>query len=193
MTQRFISCSETSSKRFEDYAYVLDFLPYGYPKNKRKGPLALVVGTKYFTLLEVSLKKGYQIKPFDKLYVGKGERDIVLKIKRKIGYEDLTDGAKENLRNAIKLIVKENEKVYVEFFNSKFFDERYFPPNIVLKLLPVVTERKLLKIVSERKKQSFMNFSDIRSRTDIDPETVIVNRVLCEIKNGKDLKYILFT
>jgi len=50
-----------SKEKLEDFAYVLDFMPYGHPDDKRpihkREPLAQVVGEKYFTLLEVSIKK----------------------------------------------------------------------------------------------------------------------------------------
>lgn len=68
-------------EKLEDYAYVLDFMPYGHPDDKRpihrREPLAQVVGERNFTLLEVSIRKGKQPLVMDRVYIGKGERDVV--------------------------------------------------------------------------------------------------------------------
>jgi putative nucleotide binding protein len=61
-------------KRYEEYAYVLDYLPYGRPSarpNYRAGALVQVVGEEFFTLLEAIVREGLVIKPYERVYVGK--------------------------------------------------------------------------------------------------------------------------
>ena len=64
-------------KRYEEYAYILDYLPHGRPGSRpgyRAGTLVQVVGGEYFTLLEAIAKEGVTLKTYDKVYVGKDAR-----------------------------------------------------------------------------------------------------------------------
>ena len=65
-------------KRYEEYAYVLDFLSHGKPGFRptgragyRAGALIQCVGEEFFTLLEALVKEGLMLKPGDRVYVGK--------------------------------------------------------------------------------------------------------------------------
>jgi putative nucleotide binding protein len=186
---------ERDKEKMEDYAYVLDFMPYGHPDDKRpihkREPLAQIVGEKFFTLLEVSLKKGANPLVMDKLYIGKGERDVVHKIKRKLKYDDLTPAAKSELPYVIEHIVKENEAKFVEFFNKA---DSITTRLHQLDLLPGVGKKTLWAILDERKKEPFKSFEDIANRVKglQHPEKLIVNRIIYELKNPRT-KYKLFT
>ena len=57
-------------KRYEEYAYVLDFLSHGKPGFRptgragyRAGALIQCVGEEFFTLLEALVKEGLMLKP----------------------------------------------------------------------------------------------------------------------------------
>ncbi|AEA46417.1 DUF655 domain-containing protein [Archaeoglobus veneficus] len=186
---------EKSKEKMEDYAYVLDFLPYGHPEDKRpihrREPLAQVVGEKYFTLLEVSLKKGSSPLVMDRLYIGKGERDVVHKIKKKLRFEDLTPAAKSELPYVLEHIVKENEGRFVEFFNKA---EPITTRLHQLELLPGIGKKTMWAILDERKKEPFKSFDDIASRVKglQRPEKLIINRIIYELQNPAT-KYKLFT
>jgi putative nucleotide binding protein len=186
---------DRSKERLEDYAYVLDFMPYGHPEDKRpihkREPLAQIVGEKYFTLLEVSLKKGSSPLVMDRLYIGKGERDVVHKIKRKLRYDDLTPAAKSELPYVLEYIVKQNEQRFVEFFNKA---EPITTRLHQLELLPGVGKKTMWAILDERKKEPFKNFEDISNRVKglQKPEKLIVNRIIYELQNP-NTKYKLFT
>ncbi len=181
-------------KRLEDYAYVIDFLPYGHPDDKRpihkREPLAQLVGENYFTLLEVSVKKDKSPLIMDRLYIGKGERDVVNKIKRKLRYDDLTPAAKSELPYVLEHIVKQNEQKYVEFFNKA---ESITTRLHQLELLPGIGKKTMWAILEERKKEPFKSFEDIVKRVRIThPVKLIVSRIIYELKNP-DVKYKLFT
>jgi len=63
-----------SSKRYEEYAYVLDYLPHGRSEARhryRAGALVQAVGEEFFTLLEAIAKEGVILKSYDRVYVGK--------------------------------------------------------------------------------------------------------------------------
>ncbi len=186
---------EVDKEKLEDYAYVLDFLPYGYPDDKRpihkREPLAQVVGEKFFTLLEVSIKKGQNPLVMDRLYIGKGERDVVNKIKRRLKYDQLTPAAKSELPYVLEHIVKQQEERFVEFFNKA---ESITTRLHQLELLPGIGKKTMWAIIEERKKEPFKSFEDIARRVKglQHPEKYIVNRIIYELQNP-NTKYKLFT
>ncbi len=184
-----------SKEKLEDYAYVLDFLPYGHPDDRRpihkREPLAQVVGEKYFTLLEVSVKRDKNPLVMDRVYIGKGERDVVHKIKRKLRYDDLTPAAKTELPYVLEHIVRQQEKRFVEFFNKA---EPITTRMHQLELLPGVGKKTMWSIIEERKKKPFESFEDIAKRVRglQHPEKLIVGRIIYELQNPQT-KYKLFT
>ncbi len=186
---------EKNKEKFEDYAYVLDFMPYGHPDDKRpihkREPLAQVVGEKYFTLLEVSIKRDVTPLVMDRVYIGKGERDVVNKIKRRLRYEDLTPAAKTELPYVLEHIVKQNEQRFVEFFNKA---EPITTKLHQLELLPGIGKKIMWAIIDERKKEPFKSFEDISNRIKgiQHPEKLIVKRIIYELQNPQT-KYKLFT
>ena len=71
-------------KRYEENAYVLDFLTHGKPGFRptgragyRAGALIQCLGEEFFTLLEALVKEGLMLKPGDRVYVGKDSRQEV--------------------------------------------------------------------------------------------------------------------
>ncbi len=182
-------------EKLEDYAYILDFMPYGHPDDRRpihrREPLAQVVGEKFFTLLEVSIKKDKSPLVMDRVYIGKGERDVVHKIKRKLGYDNLTPAAKTELPFVLEYMVKENEKRFVDFFNKA---EPITTKMHQLELLPGIGKKMMWAIIEERKKKPFESFEDISTRIKgiQHPEKLIVRRIIYELQNPRT-KYKLFT
>ena len=182
-------------EKLEDYAYVLDFLPYGHPDDKRplhkREPLAQVVGEKFFTLLEVSVKKDKNPLVGDRVYIGKDlmQRDVVNKIKRRLRYEELTATAKSELPYVLEQMVKQQEDRFVEFFNKA---ESITTKLHQLELLPGIGKKTMWAIIEERKKEPFKSFEDIAKRIKIDPVKCVIQRIIYELQNP-DTKYKLFT
>jgi len=173
----------------EDYGIVLDYLPMGKPSDPKGTPLAQILGTSYFTLLEVIPKPSATLSPYERVFIGKGDRPKVSVIKGRIFYGDLTSLAKTNLEEAVKTLVRENEQKYVQFFNNAR------PITIrlhSLELLPGIGKKHLFAILEEREKAPFKSFDDIRTRLPNlgDPEKIIVGRIMKEIQGN--CKYYLF-
>ncbi len=176
----------------EEYAYVLDFLPQGNPLDKhpvhRVNPVAQIIGTRFFTLLEVHPKPGVTLEIGEKVYIGKGIRDKIGNIFGRIDFEDLTSIAQSNLKPTIKKIILEQERVFVEFFNIA---QAITLKLHALELLPGIGKKHLVMILEERKRGSFKNFEDLKKRTRIqDPADVLAERIIEELKGGQ--KYYLF-
>ncbi len=177
--------------RREDYAYVLDVIPpeqilaknpsllkKGFPKDEY---YVQVIGEQYFTLLEVTLKPGVFVEIGERVYIGNGPRDKVDKIVRRITYDELTSDAKKALPEIVAKIVKAQEKKFVDFFNKAG------PITLKmhsLELLRGIGKKTLWQILEERKKKPFESFEDIRNRIGIDPEKLIIERILLELQGA---------
>jgi putative nucleotide binding protein len=182
-----------SQKTYEEYAYVLDFLPYGKPSKERFKPvvfpIAQVIGEKYFTLLEVKLKPNVEIKIRDKMYIGKEkERDKVDRVIGRINYDELTATAKSELLATIEEIVKTQEQRFVDFFNKA---QAITPKMHSLELLPSIGKKSMWQIINEREKKPFENFKDIQERVGISNLARIIAKRILEELSGES-KYILF-
>ncbi|MEM5815245.1 MAG: DUF655 domain-containing protein [Candidatus Aenigmatarchaeota archaeon] len=166
----------------EEYLIVLDFLPMGKATDRRSEPIAQGVGERFFSLLEVVIKRGINVKPKDRIYIGEGKRDIVEYIKKKINYEELTSLAKNLLEEVVSEIVEKNEERFVNVINTASpISTRMHS----LELLPGIGKKHLFNILQERKRKPFESFEDIKNRVEMipDPKKIVVKRIISELKN----------
>ncbi|MFH0936487.1 MAG: DUF655 domain-containing protein [Candidatus Woesearchaeota archaeon] len=177
----------------EEKAIILDFLPNGYPFDRRpmhmKTAIAQALGKEHFILLELVPKKGIFLQPYEEVYMGEGKRDKIHHIIGKISSEKLTETAKLELESLIKELIKTNETRFVDFFNkSQPINTRRHQ----IELLPGIGKKHMWQIIEEREKKPFENFDDIKKRVKLmpDPENIIVKRILMEMANED--KYKLF-
>lgn len=187
-----ISENLPTSKRYEEYAYVLDFLPRGRPGTRQSyqpGTLVQVVGENFFTLLEAIAKENTTLSPFDRVYVGKENRKEITYIMGRIGYEELTSTARMELPEVVEKIILNREKDFVGFFNVT----RAVTPRMhSLELIPGIGKKYMWVIVNEREKRPFESFEDLQQRTNIpEPAKLLRKRVLEELSG--ESKYRLFT
>jgi len=177
----------------EEYAIILDFLPHGYPMDKRpmhlKTPIAQAIGKETLVLLELVPKKDTFLQPHEEAYIGEGKRDKIHHIIGKILPDRLTETAKSELNYIVGEIVNNNEQKFVEFYNKAG------PLNTrmhQLELLPGIGKRHMLSILDARKEKPFENFKDIKERVKLlpDPEKAIIKRVLLELEGNE--KHYLF-
>jgi len=173
----------------DEYVIVLDFLSRGHASGRQER-LAQVIGTKYFSLLEVVVRKDVTLKSGEKIYIGESKRDQVERIKRRIKMNDLTSFAKSELPFVVQKLIKENEEMFVEFFNnSRPLTTRLHQ----LELLPGVGKKHMWEIIKQRKVEKFKSFEDIKKRIKLmpDPSNAIQKRVLEELETD-DIRYRLF-
>ena len=183
-------------KRYEEYAYVLDFLPHGRPGVRitgrvgyRAGALVQLVGEEFFTLLEALVKEGVTLKPHDRVYVGKEARAEITYIIGRIGYDELTSAAKMELPAVISRIVLNREKWFVNFFNTA---QAITPRMHALELIPGIGKKYMWQVIKEREKKPFESFEDLQKRTEIpNPVKLLTKRILEELAG--ESKYRLFT
>jgi len=172
----------------EENAWVLDFMPEGKAIEREREPLAQVIGDKYFTLLEVSIKPGIKLAIEQKVHIGKENRVEVEKIKRRIEFDDLSASARSELNTMLKKIIAEREADFVTFFN------KCGPVSIrlhQLDLLPGIGKKHMLEILDQREAKPFASFKDIQARVSLmpDPAHVLVTRITEEL-DGRSQHYI---
>ncbi|OYT31820.1 DUF655 domain-containing protein [Candidatus Woesearchaeota archaeon] len=168
----------------EEYAIVLDFLPLGYPFDKRpshkKTPIVQAIGKTGFVLLELVPKKDVHLQPLEEVYIGEGKRDKIHHIVGRLPMERLTATAKSELEFVIKELIKKNEEKFMNFFNnSQPLSTRMHQ----LELLPGLGKKHMWEILSQRKERPFSSFEDLKKRVKLlpDPEKVIFKRILKEL------------
>lgn len=174
----------------EDYALVVEYLPTGHAGSSGRDTVVQLVGTKFFTLLEATLKPSTNAVLCQKLYVGKDNRIEIDRIKGRIKYCDLTTSAKEVLPKVLKNIIEESEPRFVDFINkAKPITIRVHS----LDFLPGIGKKTMESLLTEREKKLFESFQDIKTRVHNlpDPVIVFVNRILHELEGFE--KHFLFT
>ena len=177
----------------EEKAIILDFLPNGYPFDKRpmhmKTPIAQAIGKEHFIILEIVPKKGIFLQPNEEVYMGEGKRDKVHHVIGRIDFDKLTQTAKLSVESFLEDVAKNNEKRFIEFFNKAG------PINTrrhQIELIPGIGKKHMWEMIEERKEKEFTSYKDLKKRVKLlpDPERAIFKRILMEIK-GED-KYNLF-
>lgn len=173
----------------EDHAIVLDYLAKGKSSDFKENPLAQVIGTEYFTLLEVIPKK--ELKHLEKIYIGQEKREEISFIKRRIKYEDLTSNSVSELQNVVEKIINEDEKRFLDFYNTStaITIRRH-----QLELLPGIGKKHVTSILDEREIKEFESFKDIAERVPLvpNPKKSIVKRIMMELMEEEEIKYYLF-
>jgi len=146
-------------------------------------------------LLEGFPRRGVQIDIGERVYVGpEGEingriyrRDKISRIDAEIEYNDLTTVARDMLPQILEVIVRKNERVFVEFFNiADAITIRMHS----LELLPGIGKKTLMRILEAREQKPFESFEDIQERAKIDPVKVIIERIVSELQGNE--RYYIF-
>lgn len=164
----------------EDYAMVLDYLPYGYPMGQRMNPVAQAVGINTFILLELVPRRGMVLAPKEKVYIGSEKRDKIYYIAGRLPREKLTESAKLALQEFVESVATEHEAQFVGFFNSaQAINTRLHQ----LELLPGFGKKHTMEVLAARKEKNFESFDDIRARVKSapDPKKAIEKRLLEEL------------
>ncbi len=177
----------------EETAVVLDFLPHGYPFDKRpshrKSPIVQAIGKARFILLELVPKKDVFLQPYEEVYIGEGKRDKIHHIVGKLPVDKLTSTARTELEFIVKELVKKKEQNFVKFFNTA---QSLTTRMHQLELLPGLGKKHMWEILEKRQEKPFESFNDLKKRIKLmpDPEKIINKRILAEI-GGKE-KHCIF-
>lgn len=166
----------------EEYVIILDYLPYGYPLEKKMIPVAQAIGLNNFTLLQLVPRRGVKLELKEKVYIGEGKRDKIYYILGRLPREKLTETAKLQLQEFAAKVIEEKEKKFVDFFNTaEAINTRLHQ----IELLPGFGKKHMMAVLEERKKKPFENFGEIKKRIPNlpDPKKAVERRLLQELES----------
>ena len=168
-------------RKYEEYAYVLDFTPRGksITVRGREGVIIQAIGEERLTLLELLGVQNANVDLGERLYIGREGRDKVASVLGRLEYNDISQAAKNELPNIVEKIVVANEKRFVEYIN---LSQPITPRIHALELIPGIGKTYMMTIIKEREKKKFDNFADLQSRVGLrDPAKLVAKRIIEEI------------
>jgi len=134
----------------EEIVTVLEYLPNGYPLEKKNMPIAQAIGEENFTLLELVPRRGVSLEIGEEVYIGEGKRDKIYYILGRLDKEKITEAAKDQLAEIVERIVKKNEEKFVRFFNEALpINKRIHQ----IELLPGLGKKHMKEILKQREQK----------------------------------------
>ena len=164
----------------EEYAIVLDYLPYGYPLEGKMLPIAQAIGLNNLTLLQLVPRKGMKLELKEKVYIGEGKREKIYYILGRLPREKLTETAKLQLQEFVSKMMEDQDKRFVEFFNkADAINTRLHQ----LELLPGFGKKHMEEVLKARQEKLFESFEDIKKRIPSlpDPKKAVEKRLIEEL------------
>jgi putative nucleotide binding protein len=173
----------------DEYAYVVEYLPYGHADFKDRRPSVIIL-TDSLALLLATLKKDVNVEISQKVYIGEGKRDQIHHIIGKITPDKLSETGLSKLKELLDQKIKEYEAKFVSIINA------LGPVNVRLhavELIPGIGKKLMVRLLDERKKQQFSSYADINSRLGLTSgiEKYIEDRIMEEMAG--DDKYRIFS
>jgi len=173
--------TEQYQRKYEEYAYVLDFIQRGKSTTvrAREGIIIQAIGEEHLTLLELLGIQNMSFEVGERLYIGREGRDKVVSVLGRLEYKDISQSAKNELTNIVEKIVNANEKRFVDYINMA---PPITPRIHALELIPGIGKTYMMTIIKERDKKKFESFADIQERVGLrDPAKLIARRIIDEI------------
>jgi putative nucleotide binding protein len=167
-------------KEKEEYAVILDYLPYGYPLEGKMMPLAQAIGKTGFTLLQLVPRRGVTLQLKEEVYIGEGKRDKIYYILGILPIHKLTENAKYQLEEFIQSVIDEKEEKFIEFFNNaEAINTRFHQ----IELLPGYGKKHMNEILKARQEKKFESLEDLKKRIPSlpEPKNAIQKRIIQEI------------
>ncbi|MCA9487709.1 MAG: DUF655 domain-containing protein [Nanoarchaeota archaeon] len=173
----------------EETAIIIEYLPNGYPLERKMLPVAQAIGDTNLTLLELVPRRGETLEIGEKVYIGEGKRDKISYILGRLKREKLTETAKNQLQEVIQELIKKSEERFVNFFNkANAINKRVHQ----IELLPGIGKKHMQEILKQREEKEFESFEEMKKRIQNlpDPEKAVEKRIFQELTNLE--RYNLF-
>jgi putative nucleotide binding protein len=172
---------QQSPRKYEEYAYVLDYTQRGKSATVRgrEGLIIQGIGEEHLTLLELLGVQNMNFEVGERVYIGREGRDKVISVLGRLEYDDISQSAKNDLPTIVERIVLRNEKRFVDYINNA---QPVTPRIHALELIPGIGKTYMLNIIKQREKKRFESFVDLQSRVGLrEPAKLIVKRIIDEI------------
>jgi putative nucleotide binding protein len=171
----------TQPRKYEEYAYVLDFVERGKSSTVRgrDGIMVTGIGEDRLTLLEILGVPDSSFEVGERIYIGKEGRTKVLSVLGKMVYQKISSTAQNELEGVVEIIVNQNEKKFIDYINSS---QPLTPRIHALELIPGIGKTYMKLMLEEREKKKFESFDDLQNRVGLkEPIKQICKRILEEI------------
>ena len=156
----------TQLRKYEEYAYVLDYKSRGKSMTVRgkTGIIITAIGEERLTLLEVIGIEDTIFEIGERIYIGKEGRSKIQSVLGKMDYEKISSSAKYEITAIVKSIVKKDEQRFVDYLNNA---QPLTPRIHALELIPGIGKTYLNSIIQEREKKPFESYDDIERRAGL--------------------------
>lgn len=168
-------------RRYEEYAYVLDFTQRAKSSTVRgrEGMIIQAIGEERLTLLELLGTQNMSIDVAERVYIGREGRDKVMSVLGRLEYNSISQSAKNELPSIIEKIVIANQKRFIDYINAA---QPITPRIHALELIPGIGKTYMMTIIRERDRKKFESFAEIQQRVGLrDPAKLIAKRIIDEI------------
>jgi len=168
-------------RKYEEHAYVLDFIPRGKSTTVRgrEGIIVTAIGEDRLTLLEILGVPNSSFDVGEKIFIGKEGRTKVLSVLGKMDYKSISSSAQTELQGVVEKIVTENEQRFVDYLNNA---QPLTPRIHALELIPGIGKTYMKAMLEERDKKKFENLEDLQKRIGLkEPQKQISKRIMEEI------------
>ena len=176
-----MSRAQSPSRKYEEYAYVLDFNSRGKSTTVRgrEGIIVTAIGEDRLTILEILGVSNSTFEIGERIYIGKEGRTKVLSVLGKMEYDNISSSAQSELSTVVENIVTVNESKFVEYLNNA---QPLTPRIHALELIPGIGKTYMKTMLDEREKQKFESYQDLQDRVGFkDPIKHISERIMDEI------------
>ena len=180
----YSSTSPTPSKRYEEFAFVLDFIPRGKSSviREREGPMVQALGEERLTLLEILAANDSEFTTGERIPIGKENRSRIVSVLGKLNFDELSNEARNELQSVAEKLVKDNEGRFIAYFNEL---QPITPRLHALELIPGIGKTFMRQIVNQRDRKKFESFADLEKRVGIrDPARLVAKRIVEELSGG---------
>ena len=171
----------TQSRKYEEYAYVLDHVERGKSSTVRgrEGIIVTAIGEDRLTILEILGVADSTFDVSERIYIGKEGRTKVQSVLGKMSYAKISQTAQSELPGVIEKIVMQNEKRFIDYLNNA---QPLTPRIHALELIPGIGKTYMKIMLEEREKTKFESFEDLQNRVGLkEPIKQITKRIMEEI------------
>jgi putative nucleotide binding protein len=168
-------------RKYEEYAYVLDYTPRGKSATVRgrEGVIVQAIGEERLTLLELLGTQNSSFEVGERLYIGREGRDKVMSVLGRLDYDAVSQTSKNELPPIVEKVVLANEKRFVDYINMS---QPITPRIHALELIPGIGKTYMMTIIKEREKKKFESFADLQTRVGLrEPAKLVAKRIIEEI------------
>jgi putative nucleotide binding protein len=169
------------TRKYEEYAYVLDFVTRGKSTTVRgrDGIIVTALGEERLTILELLAMPNTTFEIGERVYIGKEGRTKILSVLGRLEFNQISSSAQSELVSVVEKIVMHNEQRFIDYLNNA---QPLTPRIHALELIPGIGKTYMKTMLEEREKRKFSDFKDLQERVGLkEPAKQVAKRIIEEI------------